>query len=94
MVSTKGIRLLKTPFCVVLIMTSRRQLCSGHVSYKILVGKHLLNCPFERLGSTWDVYIKEIGYEAGKWMQLPRVRVQFRALILAVLNFRVLLLHT
>jgi hypothetical protein len=36
--------------------------------------------------------LREMGYEDGRWMELAQNRVQWRALILAVLNLRVLLL--
>jgi hypothetical protein len=43
----------------------------------------------------WEGYIKvglkEIGYEDGRWMELTQDRVEWRALVLAVLNLRVLL---
>jgi hypothetical protein len=34
---------------------------------------------------------REIGYEDGKWMELAQNRVQWRALVLALLNLRVVL---
>jgi hypothetical protein len=34
---------------------------------------------------------REIGCEDGRWMELAQNRVQWRALVLAVLNLRVLL---
>jgi hypothetical protein len=35
--------------------------------------------------------LREISYEDGRWMELAQDRVQWRALVLAVLNLRVLL---
>jgi hypothetical protein len=35
--------------------------------------------------------VREIGSEDGRWMKLAQDRVQWRALVLAVLNLRVLL---
>jgi hypothetical protein len=35
--------------------------------------------------------VREIGCEDGRWMELAQDRVQWRALVLAVLNLRVLL---
>jgi hypothetical protein len=34
--------------------------------------------------------LREIGYEDGRWMELAQDRVQWRALVLAVLNLRVM----
>jgi hypothetical protein len=42
-----------------------------------------------QLVSTMD--LSEIGYEEEKWMELAQDRVQWRALVLAVLNLLVLL---
>jgi hypothetical protein len=36
--------------------------------------------------------LREIGYEDGKWMELAQDRVKWLALVLSVLNLRVLLL--
>jgi hypothetical protein len=35
--------------------------------------------------------LREMGCEDGRWMELAQDRVQWRALVLAVLNLRVLL---
>jgi hypothetical protein len=35
--------------------------------------------------------VRETGYEDGRWMELAEDRVQWQALLLAVLNLRVLL---
>jgi len=37
------------------------------------------------------MYLREIGCEDGRWMELAQDRVQWWALVLAVLNLRVLL---
>jgi hypothetical protein len=38
-----------------------------------------------------NMHLKEIGSEDGRWIELAQDRVQWQALVLAVLNFRVLL---
>jgi hypothetical protein len=37
------------------------------------------------------IYVREIGCEDGRWMELAQDRVQWQALVLAVLNLLVLL---
>jgi hypothetical protein len=38
-----------------------------------------------------DMDLRETGREEGRWMELAQDRVEWRALVLAVLNLRVLL---
>jgi hypothetical protein len=38
-----------------------------------------------------EMDLREMGCEDGRWMELAQDRVQWRALVLAVLNLRVLL---
>ena len=47
------------------------------------------NSAFKGLISKMD--LKEIGYEAGSWTELVQDRVQWQALVFAVLNLLVLL---
>jgi hypothetical protein len=37
------------------------------------------------------MYLTEVGCEDGRWVELAQDRVQWRALVLAVMNLRVLL---
>jgi hypothetical protein len=60
-----------------------------------IVRKFLGKCPLGRLRKKWEDNIKtdlrEIGSEDGRWMELAQDHVQWRALVLAVLNLGVLL---
>jgi hypothetical protein len=58
------------------------------------MGKPLRNRPLgkpRRMGGMVQVDFREMDCEDGRWMELPQYRVQWRALILAELNLRVLL---
>jgi hypothetical protein len=45
----------------------------------------------EPSGSATTVLVTEIGCEYGRWMKLAQDRVHWRALLLAVLNLRVMI---
>jgi hypothetical protein len=64
-------------------------------AYSILLGKSLRNISLGKPKTRWESNIKmdlrEIGCEDGRWIELAQDRVQWRALVLAVLNLGVLL---
>jgi hypothetical protein len=53
----------------------------------------LKSCQLEEREKDWGVTmnVRETGCEDGRWIELAQDRVQWRALVLMVLNFRVLL---
>jgi len=53
------------------------------------IAKALICCKQRKLISKMD--LREIGCEDGRWMELAQDRVQWQALLLAVLNLLVLL---
>jgi hypothetical protein len=67
-------------------------------TYRILVGKslgkYLLGRRRRRYEDNIKKYLRDIGYEDGRWMELAQDRVQRRTLVLTVLNLGVLLPHS
>jgi hypothetical protein len=84
-------------------MKSRRMRWAGHVArmgegrnvYRVLVGKPEGKRPLERRRHRWEDGIKmdlwEIGWGGGvEWIHLAQDRDRWRAVVNAVMNFRVL----
>jgi hypothetical protein len=63
------------------------------VCYRILVGnpeeKRPLGRPRRRWVDNIKIELKEIGWDGGDWIDLAQDRDQWRALVRAVMNFRV-----
>jgi hypothetical protein len=61
--------------------------------YRVLVGKPEGKRPLGRPRCRWEDHIKmdlqEVGYEDMDWIELAHNRCRWRALINAVMNFRV-----
>jgi hypothetical protein len=61
--------------------------------YRVLVGKPEGKRPLGRTRSRWEDNIKmdlqEVGWGCGDWMELAQDRDRWRALVSAVMNFRV-----
>jgi len=86
---------------IVRVVKSRRMRWAGHVSrigegrgvHRILVGKPERKRPLGRPRRRWENYIKmdlqEVGGGCGDWMELAEDREKWRALVSAVMNFRV-----
>jgi len=59
-------------------------------TYRILVGKslgkYLLGRRRRRYEDNIKKYLRDIGYEDGRWMELAQDRVQRRVSVIAVLN--------
>jgi hypothetical protein len=84
------------------MIKSRRMRWAGHVarmeakrnSYRILVGKQEGKRPLGRLRRRWVDYIKidlrEIGWDGVDWIDLAQDGDQWRALVITVMNLRVL----
>jgi hypothetical protein len=65
----------------------------GRSVYRVLVGKPEGNRPLGRPTRRWEDNIKmdlrEIGIDGVNWIQLTQDRVQWRAFVNTVMNFRV-----
>ena len=65
----------------------------GRGVHKVLVGKPEEKRPFGRPRRRWEDNIKmdlqEVGKDCGDWMGLAQDRDRWRALVSAVMNFRV-----
>jgi hypothetical protein len=62
--------------------------------YKVLVGKPEVNRPLGRPRRRWEdgirIDLREIGLEGMDWIRLAQDRDQWRAVVSAVMNLRVL----
>jgi hypothetical protein len=62
--------------------------------YKVMVGKHKGKRPFGRPWRGWEDVLRmdlwEIGWGSVDWTQLTQDRDRWRAVVNAVMNFRVL----
>jgi hypothetical protein len=81
-----------------------KKLWAGHVArmgegrnmYRVLVGKPEGKRAVERPRHRWEnglkMYLREIGFGGGgvEWIHLAQVRDRWRAVVSAVMNFRVL----
>jgi len=86
---------------IVWVIKSRRMRWAGHVArmgkrrgvYRVLVGKLEGKRPLGRSRRRWEDSIKmdlqEVGCEDMDWIQLPRDRDRWRALVNSVTNLRV-----
>jgi hypothetical protein len=86
---------------IVRVIKSRRMRWAGHVArmaegrcvYRVLVGKPEGKRPLGRPRRRWEENIKmslrEIGINGANWIQLAQNRVQWRASVNTVMNFRV-----
>ena len=82
-------------------LKSRRLRWAGHTArmelsrnaYRVLVGKPEGNRPLGRPRRIWEdnikMDLKEIGCDAGNWIDLAEDRDQWRAYVWAVMNLRV-----
>jgi len=83
------------------VIKSRLMRWTGHVArmgertgvYRVLVGKPEGKRPFGRPGRRWEDNIKmdlqEVGYGGMDWIELAQYKDRWRALVKAVMNFRV-----
>jgi hypothetical protein len=83
------------------VIESRRMRWAGHVArmwegssvYGVLVGRPEGKRPVERPRRRWEDIIKmdlsEIGIDGANWFLLAQDRVQWRACVNTVINFRV-----
>jgi hypothetical protein len=61
-------------------------------AFRIFMRGPLRKRPFRDLGCNGRIMdLRETGCEDGRWMELAQDRVQWQALVLAVLNLRVML---
>jgi hypothetical protein len=80
---------------------STRMRWAGHVArteegrnvYRVLVAKPEGKRPLERPRRRWEdgmkMYLREIGWGGGEWIQLAQDRDRWRAVVSAVMNFGV-----
>ena len=65
----------------------------GRGVHRVLVGKPAGKRPLGRPRRRWEddikMYLQEIGGGCGDWMELAQDRGRWRALVSAVMNFRV-----
>jgi hypothetical protein len=83
------------------VIKSRRMRWAEHVArmrerrsaYKVLVGRPEGKRPLVRSRRRWEdnikMYLREIGIDGAKWIQLAQDRVQWRAFVNTVMNLRV-----
>jgi hypothetical protein len=86
---------------IVRVIKSRRMRWAGHVArmgegrgvYRVLVGSPEGKRPLGRPRRRWEHNIKldlrEIGIDGANWIRLTQNRVQWRACVNTVMNFRV-----
>jgi hypothetical protein len=86
---------------IVRVIKSRRMRWAGHVAhmgegrgaYRVLVGRPKGKRPLGRPRRRWEdnikMYLEEIGIDGANWIRLARDRVQRRAFVNTVMNFRV-----
>jgi hypothetical protein len=94
-------KLLFTYYVIVQVIKSRKMRWAGHVARigerrricRVLVGKPKGKKPLCRSRRRWEDNIKtdlqEVGCGGMDWIELARDRVRLRALVNAVINFRV-----
>jgi succinate dehydrogenase flavin-adding protein (antitoxin of CptAB toxin-antitoxin module) len=80
---------------IVRMIKSRRMRWAGHVVlYRVLVGKpegkRLLGRPRRRWEDNSKTCRQDVGCECMDWIDVPQERERWRALVNAVMNFRVL----
>jgi hypothetical protein len=85
---------------IVMAIKSRRMRWAGHVArmgqgrgvYRVFVGSPECKRPLGRPRRSWEDNIKldlrEIGIDGANWIQLAQDRVQWRAFVNTVMNFR------
>jgi hypothetical protein len=63
----------------------------GRGVYRILVGSPECKRPLGRPRHRWEdnTFLREIGIDGANWIQLAQDRVQWRAFVKTVTNFRV-----
>jgi hypothetical protein len=65
----------------------------GRGVYRVLVGRPEGKRPLGRPTRRWEnniwMHLREIGIDGANWIQLAQVRVQWRACVDTVMNFRV-----
>jgi hypothetical protein len=86
---------------IVRVIKSRRMRWAGHVArmgegrdvYRVLVGRPEGKRPLGISRRRWEdnikVDLREIGIDGTNWIQLAQDRVQWRACVNAVMNFRI-----
>jgi len=96
-----GLLDLYSPPSVVRVIKSRRMRWAGRVApigevigaYRVLVGRPEVKRPLGRPRRRWEDNIKmdlmEIGIDGAYWTQLAQDRIQKRACVNMVMNFRV-----
>jgi hypothetical protein len=66
----------------------------GTDAYGVLVGRPENKRPLERPRRRWEykikMYLRELGIDGAKWIQLAQDRVQWRAFVNTVMNLWVL----
>jgi hypothetical protein len=84
-----------------MVIKSRRMRWAGHVArmgerrgvYRVLVGRPEGKRPLGRLRRKWEDSIQmdlmEMGIDGANWIQVAQDRVQWRACVSTVMNFRV-----
>jgi hypothetical protein len=86
---------------IVRVIKARSMRWAGHVArmeegrgvYRVLVGRPEGRRPLGRPRRRWEDNIKmdlsEIGFDGANWIRLARDRVQWRAFVNTIMNFRV-----
>jgi hypothetical protein len=86
---------------IVRVIKLRRMRWAGHVermgegrgAYRVLVGRPEGNRPLGRPRRRWEdnikIYLRKTGIDGANWIRLAQDRVQWRASVNTVMNFRV-----